>query len=39
MTPPKKKIQLDMPNYGTQDELREKLLMAIHEGAEGFGFA
>ncbi|KAJ1439350.1 hypothetical protein B484DRAFT_323607 [Ochromonadaceae sp. CCMP2298] len=31
--------QLDLPAYSTRDELREKLLMAINEGSEGFGFA
>jgi hypothetical protein len=30
---------LDMPAYTSQEELREKLLMAIKEGSEGFGFA
>eukprot|EP00605_Chrysophyceae_sp_TOSAG23-4_P003045 GSChrysophyteH1.ASY1.ANO1.3350.1 assembled CDS len=31
--------QLDLPAYTTANELREKLLMAIKEGSEGFGFA
>lgn len=31
--------QLDLPAYTSAEELREKLLMAITEGAEGFGFA
>lgn len=31
--------QLDLPCYTSEEELREKLLMAIHEGGEGFGFA
>jgi len=31
--------QLDLPVYKSADELREKLLTAITEGAEGFGFA
>lgn len=31
--------QLDLPDYATEDELREKLLIAIREGSEGFGFA
>ena len=31
--------QLDLPAYTTAGELREKLLMAIKEGSEGFGFA
>lgn len=31
--------QLDLPVYASQEELKEKLLMAIMEGNEGFGFA
>eukprot|EP00602_Paraphysomonas_sp_CaronLab_P004577 CAMPEP_0185036162 /NCGR_PEP_ID=MMETSP1103-20130426/28714_1 /TAXON_ID=36769 /ORGANISM="Paraphysomonas bandaiensis, Strain Caron Lab Isolate" /LENGTH=4103 /DNA_ID=CAMNT_0027573585 /DNA_START=26 /DNA_END=12337 /DNA_ORIENTATION=+ len=31
--------QLDLPEYSSQEELREKLLLAIKEGSEGFGFA
>jgi hypothetical protein len=31
--------QLDLPEYNTKEQLRERLLMAIHEGKEGFGFA
>ena len=31
--------QLDLPEYQTEEELREKLLIAIREGAEGFAFA
>jgi hypothetical protein len=31
--------QLDLPRYKTAEELREKLLMAVQEGSEGFGFA
>jgi E3 ubiquitin-protein ligase HUWE1 len=31
--------QLDLPEYLTEDTLKEKLLMAIREGSEGFGFA
>jgi E3 ubiquitin-protein ligase HUWE1 len=31
--------QLDLPPYSSEEELREKLLMAIREGGEGFGFA
>ena len=31
--------QLDLPEYLTEDSLREKLLIAIREGSEGFGFA
>jgi len=30
--------QLDLPEYSSQEELRDKLLMAIREGSEGFGF-
>jgi E3 ubiquitin-protein ligase HUWE1 len=30
--------QLDLPEAESMDELRERLLMAIHEGGEGFGF-
>jgi hypothetical protein len=31
--------QLDLPVYSSAEELRTKLLTAITEGAEGFGFA
>ena len=31
--------QLDLPEYVSEDELREKLLIAIKEGNEGFGLA
>jgi E3 ubiquitin-protein ligase HUWE1 len=31
--------QLDLPEYQTEEIMREKLLIAIHEGSEGFGFA
>jgi len=31
--------QLDLPPYNTAQEMRDKLLMAIKEGSEGFGFA
>ncbi|RYH30308.1 hypothetical protein EON65_05500 [archaeon] len=31
--------QLDLPQYNTEDALREKLLTAVREGATGFGFA
>lgn len=31
--------QLDLPQYTTREQLRDKLLTAINEGAEGFGFA
>ena len=30
--------QLDLIEYESKDQLREKLLLAIHEGSEGFGF-
>jgi E3 ubiquitin-protein ligase HUWE1 len=31
--------QLDLPEYPSEEIMREKLLIAIREGAEGFGFA
>jgi E3 ubiquitin-protein ligase HUWE1 len=31
--------QLDLPAYSSLEELRKKLLIAINEGSEGFGFA
>lgn len=31
--------QLDLPEYPSKDILIEKLMMAIMEGKEGFGFA
>jgi E3 ubiquitin-protein ligase HUWE1 len=31
--------QLDLPAYSSHEELRKKLLIAISEGSEGFGFA
>lgn len=31
--------QLDLPDYTSEEILREKLLLAIREGAQGFGFA
>lgn len=31
--------QLDLPTYETYDKLRSQLLVAMNEGAEGFGFA
>jgi E3 ubiquitin-protein ligase HUWE1 len=31
--------QLDLPEYGSEELTRERLLVAIHEGSEGFGFA
>ncbi len=30
--------QLDLPEYESKEVLQERLLMAIHEGATGFGF-
>ncbi|KAK9866343.1 hypothetical protein WJX84_006185 [Apatococcus fuscideae] len=30
--------QLDLLEYETQDQLKDRLLLALHEGAEGFGF-
>ncbi|KAK1310386.1 E3 ubiquitin-protein ligase UPL1 [Acorus calamus] len=30
--------QLDIPEYSTKEQLRERLLLAIHEASEGFGF-
>ena len=31
--------QLDLPAYDSAEVLKERLLLAIHEGATGFGFA
>ena len=31
--------QLDLPVYPTEEIFREKLMIAIKEGCEGFGFA
>jgi len=31
--------QLDLPDYPSEDVLRDKLLQAVREGHEGFGFA
>lgn len=31
--------QLDLNEYETKEQLRERLLLAIREGSEGFGFA
>lgn len=31
--------QLDLPEYESKEQLTERLLTAMHEGAEGFGFA
>ncbi|XXG55804.1 hypothetical protein AAC387_Pa03g3392 [Persea americana] len=30
--------QLDLPEYPSKEQLRERLLLAIHEASEGFGF-
>jgi E3 ubiquitin-protein ligase HUWE1 len=30
--------QLDLPEYSSKEQLKERLLLAIHEGSEGFGF-
>lgn len=30
--------QLDLPEYSTKEQLQERLLLAIHEASEGFGF-
>jgi E3 ubiquitin-protein ligase HUWE1 len=30
--------QLDLTEYETKEQLKERLLLAIHEGSEGFGF-
>ncbi|XP_031286240.1 E3 ubiquitin-protein ligase UPL1 isoform X2 [Pistacia vera] len=30
--------QLDLPEYSSKDHLQERLLLAIHEASEGFGF-
>lgn len=30
--------QLDLPEYQMREQLQERLLLAIHEGSEGFGF-
>lgn len=32
-------LQLDLPAYSNAETLKEKLLLAISEGMEGFGFA
>lgn len=31
--------QLDLPEYASEETMKEKLLVAIREGSEGFGFA
>lgn len=30
--------QLDLPEYTTKEQLQDRLLLAIHEASEGFGF-
>ena len=30
--------QLDLPEYSSEEETRAKLLLALREGSEGFGF-
>ncbi|CAN0304825.1 unnamed protein product [Hapterophycus canaliculatus] len=30
--------QLDLPKYTSEEMTRERILLAIHEGSEGFGF-
>lgn len=30
--------QLDLPEYTSKEQLHERLLLAIHEASEGFGF-
>ena len=36
---PQALFRLDLPDYPSEEVLREKLLQAVHEGHEGFGFA
>ena len=31
--------QLDLPEYPSEEVMKEKLLVSIKEGSEGFGFA
>lgn len=31
--------QLDLHKYSSKEQLRDRLVLAIHEGATGFGFA
>ena len=31
--------QLDLPDYPSEEVLRDKLVQAVREGHEGFGFA
>jgi hypothetical protein len=30
--------QLDLPEYSLKEQLQDRLLLAIHEASEGFGF-
>ena len=30
--------QLDLPMYENEEVMRQKLLLSLHEGSEGFGF-
>jgi E3 ubiquitin-protein ligase HUWE1 len=30
--------QLDLPDYPSKEQLRDRLMVAVHEGSEGFGF-
>lgn len=30
--------QLDLPEYSSKEQLQDRLLLAIHEASEGFGF-
>lgn len=30
--------QLDLPEYNSKEQLEERLLLAVHEASEGFGF-
>lgn len=30
--------QLDLPEYESEEKLKQRLLFAIREGSEGFGF-
>lgn len=30
--------QLDLPEYPSKEKLKDRVLVAVHEGREGFGF-
>lgn len=30
--------QIDIPEYTSKQQLKDRILLAIHEGNEGFGF-